>query len=65
MKPYVLVDLAGQQCGAGYQRTVTPHFVLGTPDGGERHFKLWDLAKMLCPDVEDEEPTAVYWEGAA
>jgi hypothetical protein len=64
MKRYILVDASGKECGAGLCRTINPHFVLVTPDGSERHFKLWDLAKLLCPDVEDEDPTAVYWEGA-
>lgn len=64
MTRYILVDHSGKEIGAGMARHVTPFHTVCNRDGTERTFKLWDLARMLCPDVEDEDPTAVYWEGA-
>jgi hypothetical protein len=62
MRRYILVDRSGKTIGTGFTRAVNFTFCLANRDGTKRMFTLWDLAKCLCPDVEDEDPTAVYWE---
>jgi len=62
MKRYILVDLAGKEIRSGFTATVAPRHAVPTTDGGTRTFKAWDLAKILCAEVEDEDPTIVYWE---